>query len=55
MIYGKRNQSIADGVRLCDELSNYENVEELINKLIIFNFKFDKSTIRNIILKISKS
>lgn len=54
MICSKGNQSIADSVRLCDKLSNYENVEESINKLITFNFKFDKSTIRNFILKISK-
>lgn len=42
IIHSIGNKSTADGVRLCDELSNYENVEETLNKLITSNFKFDE-------------
>ena len=42
IIHSIGNKSTADGVRLCDKLSNYENVEETLNKLIISNFKFDE-------------
>lgn len=48
------NKSTADGMRIYDELSNQKNVEESPHKLITSNFKFDKSAIQNIILKISK-
>lgn len=42
VIHSIGNKSTADGVRLCDELSNYENVADILNKLITSNFKFDE-------------
>ncbi|SCB85972.1 MULTISPECIES: nucleoid-associated protein [Snodgrassella] len=42
IIHSIGNKSTADGVRLCDELSDYTNVEDTFNKLITSNFKFDE-------------
>ncbi|PIT15863.1 nucleoid-associated protein [Snodgrassella alvi] len=41
IMHGIGNKSNGDGVRLYDELTNYENVKETLNNLITSNFKFD--------------
>lgn len=42
IIHNIGNKSNADGVRFSDEMTDFGNVEEIINKLIVSNFKFDE-------------
>ena len=42
IIHNIGNKGSADGVRFSDEMTNFESVEEIINKLIVSNFKFDE-------------
>lgn len=42
IIHNIGNKGSADGVRFSDELTDFGNVEEIINKLIVSNFKFEE-------------
>lgn len=42
IIHNIGNKSNADGVRFSAEMTDFGNVEEIINKLIVSNFKFDE-------------
>lgn len=42
IIHNIGNKNNADGVRFSDEMTDFEDVEEIINKLIVSNFKFDE-------------
>lgn len=42
IIHNIGNKSNAGGVRFSDEVTDFESVEEIINKLIVSNFKFDE-------------
>lgn len=42
IIHNIGNRSNADGVKFSDELTNFESVEDIIDRLIVGNFKFNE-------------
>jgi hypothetical protein len=42
IIHNIGNKGSSDGVRFSDEMTDFNSVEEIINKLIVSNFKFDE-------------